>query len=78
MTETPRPPIGCNSFLDMAVAECDPHNDGLRERAAAELAALRAERDRLRELLGRAWEWVNGGNPIGLTLKREIERELAK
>lgn len=69
MSDTPKPPQPYQTWLDCAVDMIDvrevefaqytprsnaPDSGGIRQAAAAELAALRAERDRLRVLLERA------------------------
>lgn len=56
MTYTPKPPEGYATWLDCLMeyglnSGCDVSLPFLLERSRAELAALRAERDRLRELL---------------------------
>lgn len=56
MSETPKPPEGYATWLDWVVEpkSVGPVWPNQREYASAELAALRADRDRLLELVRRA------------------------
>lgn len=82
MTETPKPPKGWDNWVHAHVNdETWPDESEIvkrdYERIMAELSALRAERDRLRELLTEALPWASQYE-IAPMWSARVRKELAK